>query len=312
MSSGTGQSISSFYPQYLLSFSRYEYDDVYPVVFAMGNSTKDGYYHVHLSDSAGISDADWHLITVTFDGQTSTIYIDGISKSTTTGTSGNALTADLVDRRIGSVAAGAKYFHGPIDDVRIYNRVLSPTEIANMAKWSIPFVYLQQVTDTMGSKTSRIRYEYDAYGNTTREYQDGDTSISTDDSVIERDFYPNTSANIQSCVAAERVKDGSGNTKQETLYYYDGNNTSVTTPPTKGNLTRVEKKKGDGGSVSTYSTYDNWGNTLTDTDANGNVWTTVYESTYHTFPQSITSPITGQSESYTFDAKTGNLLSRTD
>ena len=94
--------------------------------------------------------------------------------------------------------------------------------------------------------------------------------------------------------------------------YYDGNNTSVTTPPTKGNLTRTEGKKGDGGSVSTYTTYDSYGNALTETDANGNVWQTAWESTYHTFPQTITSPITSQYETYSFNAGTGNLVSRVD
>lgn len=312
---GTGGSILSRYHQYLLSFDRYEEDGYsYEVVFAMGQTAYSGYYHLHTTNEAKITDADWHLVTVTFDTSTGTsiIYIDGIPKSTKTGTTGSRLTYGLDDGRIGSVAAGAKYFHGPIDDVRIYNRVLSPSEVAAMAKWSIPFVYLQQVTDTVGSKVSRTRYEYDAYGNVIRTYQDGDTSISTDDSVTERDYYPNTSANILGCVAAERVKDGSGNTKQETLYYYDGNNTSVTTPPTKGNLTRTEQKKGDGGSVSTYATYDSYGNALTETDAKGNVWQTAWETTYHTFPQTITSPITSQYETYSFDAKTGNLVSRVD
>lgn len=121
-----------------------------------------------------------------------------------------------------------------------------------------------------------------------------------------------SSANLLSYVAAERVKDGSGNTRQETLYYYDGNNTSVTTPPTKGNLTRTERKKGDGSSISTYATYDSYGNTLTETDGNGNVWQTAWETTYHTFPQTITSPITSQYETYSFNAGTGNLLSRID
>lgn len=86
----------------------------------------------------------------------------------------------------------------------------------------------------------------------------------------------------------------------------------MTTPPTAGNLTRVESKSDASTSVSTYYTYDSYGNVLTEIDANGNVWTTTYESTYHTFPATISAPITGQTESYAFDARTGNLLSRTD
>lgn len=176
----------------------------------------------------------------------------------------------------------------------------------------VPFVYLEEVTDTIGAKTSRTRYEYDDYGNVIAEYQDGDISTSDDDVIIRRDFYPNTSNNILDKAAEERVYDHTDSLAKEVLYYYDGNNISVTTPPTTGNLTRLEEKVGDGSSLSTYYTYDAYGNRLTETDPNGNTWETVYESTCHTFPESITSPIAEQFESYTFDPGTGDLLSRTD
>ena len=196
---GTGSDITSYHHQYLLGFDRYKQDgNSYETVFAMGNSTHNGYYHIHQTNDAKITDADWHLVTVTFNSSTETsiIYIDGTPKSTKTGTTGSRLTSGLDDGRIGSVAAGAKYFHGPIDDVRIYNRVLSPTEVAGMAKWSIPFVYLEKETDTIGAKTSQTRYAYDAYGNVTKTYLNGDTSTQDDDSVVEMDYYPNTATAI--------------------------------------------------------------------------------------------------------------------
>jgi YD repeat-containing protein len=105
---------------------------------------------------------------------------------------------------------------------------------------------------------------------------------------------------------------GGANLKQETLYYYDGNNTSLTTPPTKGNLTRLEQKKDASNSVSSYFTYDAYGNMLTSQDPNGNTTTFTYETTHNTYPQAKTYPITGLSESYTYDAGTNNLLSLTD
>ncbi len=210
------------------------------------------------------------------------------------------------------------FFPGVIDEVRIYNRALSAGDVSDL--YTFPdsvssatyFVYLSAVTDTQGSKVSRTRYEYDDYGNVIAEYRDGDVSISEDDAVVRRVFYPNTSANILSNPAEERIYDYQNNLKGQTFYYYDGNNTSVSTPPTAGNLTRIEKFADAGTSVSTYFTYDSYGNVLTETDANGNVWTTTYESTYHTFPATISAPISGMTESYTFDPKTGNLLSRTD
>ncbi|MFA4835693.1 MAG: RHS repeat-associated core domain-containing protein [Dehalococcoidia bacterium] len=177
--------------------------------------------------------------------------------------------------------------------------------------------YLNKVEETIGSKTSRTRYVYDNYNNVVTQYQDGDLSTGSDDSTVYRTFNPNTTANILTKPSRERVysgiqstDDGGANLKAETLLYYDSQ--AWGTPPTVGNLTRVEKKKDASSSVSAYYTYDSYGNILTETDAKGNVWTTTWDSTYHTYPSTIASPISGQTESYSFDPGTSNLLSRTD
>jgi hypothetical protein len=49
------------------------------------------------------------------------------------------------------------------------------------------------------------------------------------------------------------------------------NNTSLTTPPTRGMVTRVQQMKDASNSISTYTTYDTYGNVLTGTDGNGNM-----------------------------------------
>ena len=74
----------------------------------------------------------------------------------------------------------------------------------------------------------------------------------------------------------------------------------------------MEQKKDAGSSVSSYFTYDSYGNMLTQQDANGNTTTWTYESTYHTYPQTRSYPISGLSESFSYDAGTNNRLSRTD
>jgi len=175
-----------------------------------------------------------------------------------------------------------------------------------------PFAYLEEVTETMGSKTAQTRYGYDDKGNVINEYQDGDVDTSDDDVIIESVFYPNEASNILGRVAEERVYDGQighDYLAETTLYYYDGHNESLTTPPSKGNLTRVREYIDGGTSVNTYYTYDSWGNRVTETDANGGLWQITYEGN-HVFPQTILSPDPDVWESYGFDPGTGNLLFR--
>jgi RHS repeat-associated protein len=180
-------------------------------------------------------------------------------------------------------------------------------------------IHLNKAEETFGAKTTSTEYVYDDYGNIIYEKIHGDISTNTDDATRWLAYYPNTTTNILSKPARERVyttivtsDDGGSNLKTEALYYYDGNNTSLTTPPTKGMLTRVESKKDASSSVSSYTTYDTYGNVLTTTDANGNVTTTTWDSKYHTYPATRTFPITSLTESYTYDPGTNNILNITD
>jgi len=180
------------------------------------------------------------------------------------------------------------------------------------------FVYLEKVETTVGSKVSQTRYLYDDYGNVITEYNDGDTSTSSDDSTIHRVFYPNTTDWILNKPARERVYAtitddiGGANLKAETRYYYDG--LAWGQPPTKGDLTRLQQFKNASESVSTYHTYDAYGNPLTETDPKGNIMTFTYNSGFP-FPISVTYPtvnnITMQ-EFCSWDYTSGNMLAVTD
>jgi RHS repeat-associated protein len=184
-------------------------------------------------------------------------------------------------------------------------------------------VRLSETEETIYSETSdpeisRTRYGYDDYGNITTEYLDGDIDTSDDDATIHRLFYPNTDDNILSKPARERVyativieDNGGAYLRAQTLYYYDGNNTSLTTPPEEGNLTRLQQFTDNSNSVSSYFTYDSYGNTQSSQDPEGNTTNWIYESTYNTYPETMTLP-TNCSENYTYDAGTSNLLGVTD
>ncbi|MFN8353059.1 MAG: LamG-like jellyroll fold domain-containing protein [Spirosomataceae bacterium] len=69
----------------------------------------------------------WHLITATYDGAAKKIYVDGTlaisqAASGAIGTNGEAVM-------IGTSGGWENYFSGLLDDARIYNRALSPTDI---------------------------------------------------------------------------------------------------------------------------------------------------------------------------------------
>lgn len=70
----------------------------------------------------------WHLVTVTFSSSGSKIYINGIDK---TSNSGTVLPPNIGGvTRIGNTAYAAQYvFDGYIDEVRIYNAVIPVSEI---------------------------------------------------------------------------------------------------------------------------------------------------------------------------------------
>ena len=73
-------------------------------------------------------DTNWHFIVLTYDGTTAKLYADGVLKTSA------AKSWNLVPNacNIGRMTDGTQYWNGQIDDVRIYNRALSATEIANL------------------------------------------------------------------------------------------------------------------------------------------------------------------------------------
>jgi chitodextrinase len=71
----------------------------------------------------------WHLVTATYDGTTATLYVDGTVMTTDTFTAPSASTLPLY---VGRYYAGGYGWSGSVDDVRLYNRALTATEVSTI------------------------------------------------------------------------------------------------------------------------------------------------------------------------------------
>ena len=78
---------------------------------------------------ANFWDGNWHFIVLTYDGTTANLYADGILMAS------SAASWNLVQSacNIGAQVNATDYWKGTVDDVRIYNRALSSTEVLHLA-----------------------------------------------------------------------------------------------------------------------------------------------------------------------------------
>lgn len=98
---------------------------------AIGWEHSSGGTHYYI-DVPGTPIATWHHLAVTWINGTVQVFVDG-----TLGKSTSALPPipyDTAPLRIGCRADDANGFNGSIDEVRLYNRQLSNTEIASLAQ----------------------------------------------------------------------------------------------------------------------------------------------------------------------------------
>jgi hypothetical protein len=101
----------------------------------LGMDASDGRLITELTSSAAgplesetvITDGQWHHIGFVWDGSYRTLYVDGIAvtKDTVALTTLKSSTGGMYIG-VGKDRASASFFSGLIDDVRIYNRVVSP------------------------------------------------------------------------------------------------------------------------------------------------------------------------------------------
>lgn len=112
-----------------------------------GTLDASGKIGIYVGDTGGIysvspiNDGQWHHVAMTRDATTGQIqlYVDSVlnGSSILAGAIGTKaaqfyLIGALTDRSNAGYVTGANYFNGQLDDVRIYNRVLSAAEIAQI------------------------------------------------------------------------------------------------------------------------------------------------------------------------------------
>ncbi|MDO9017624.1 MAG: LamG domain-containing protein [Deltaproteobacteria bacterium] len=78
-----------------------------------------------------IGDGRWHFVAATYDGSRATLYIDGASEGSETMTLATTRQELAIARLVPSDPRPLS-FTGQLDDVRIYNRALTPDEIATL------------------------------------------------------------------------------------------------------------------------------------------------------------------------------------
>ncbi len=112
--------------------SRTNYDNAnYHWALEIGGES-GGYYFGSRNGSAyGLGTApegEWAHVAITFDGSTIIAYLNGEESGTGSPSFGDGRDTVL---RIGSSEAGGNIFEGGIDDVRLFNHILSPSEVVD-------------------------------------------------------------------------------------------------------------------------------------------------------------------------------------
>jgi fibronectin type 3 domain-containing protein len=108
-----------------------------PAVGATFNSHGDQF----VAGASGLAVNTWTHLAATYDGATLRLYVNGVQVASHS--MPDSLTTSTMPLQIGGDAAFGQYFKGTIDEVRIYNRALAPSEI--QSDMSSPVL---QITDT--------------------------------------------------------------------------------------------------------------------------------------------------------------------
>ena len=135
-----------------------------------------------VTSTTALAVGTWYQVSCTYNGSTLAIYINGTA--TTAVASGTPRTSTEA-LHIGSNSGTGEWFDGAIDEVRIYSRVLSSTELGHLRGPGISKSYTHGL-DLISQKapatsTSPSFYGYDGLGSVRRMWdQTGAVTVTYD------------------------------------------------------------------------------------------------------------------------------------
>lgn len=94
----------------------------------MGWFVNSPFEDVTASASVNVADGNWHHMVAVVGASTIQLYVDGVAVGTPVAHDGTPVTNDS-NWLIGSLGGTAEFFNGKIDEVRMYNRALTATEV---------------------------------------------------------------------------------------------------------------------------------------------------------------------------------------
>ena len=128
-------------------------------VLGVGSTSGD----TTIASSVNINDGAWHHVAATRNNTSGAmaVYVDGVLRGSGTGATGSRTFPPSL--RIGSLQTGGNFLNGTLDDVRLYDRILTATEIAAWPADNSPRP--QNVTATPGN--AKITLSWNAVSDAT-------------------------------------------------------------------------------------------------------------------------------------------------
>ncbi|MEO3793025.1 sialidase family protein [Nonomuraea sp. B10E15] len=87
---------------------------------------------VTVTSTGAYADGAWHHVALRRQGGTVALYVDGLRAGVASGAGGAVIGDDPAPIYLGQGPDGADRFHGSMDEFRIYDRALSPAELARL------------------------------------------------------------------------------------------------------------------------------------------------------------------------------------